>query len=65
MGKGVFQLILVEEYSPEKDEVTFCEALVEAAEIVPIMLANQAIKRKERRRVRKCTTIKIYTTGEV
>lgn len=37
-------MILVEEYSPEKDEVTFCETVVEAAEIMPIMLANQVIK---------------------
>lgn len=43
MRKGVFQLAPAK-YSPEKEEVALCETVVEAAEIVPIMVTNQANK---------------------
>lgn len=36
--------------SPEENEVTLCEMVVEAAEVVPVMLANQAHKAVKRRR---------------
>lgn len=42
--EGVFQIVPVNRYSPEEDEVALCETVVGAAEVVPIMLANQAKK---------------------
>lgn len=42
--KGVFQLIPIEEDNPEENKVTLCETVVKAAEVVTIMLINQAHK---------------------
>lgn len=42
--KGIIQLTPMEVCCPGEYEVVLCEAVVEMAEVVPIMLASQAIK---------------------
>lgn len=44
MRKGTLQLVPVEGKGPEENEITLCEAVVEAAELVPITIVNQAHK---------------------
>lgn len=42
--KEILQLVPVEEKGSEENEVTLHETVVDAAEILPIMLVNQASK---------------------
>lgn len=40
--RGIIQLVPLEEGRPEENEVVMCKTVVNAAEIVPMMLVNEA-----------------------
>lgn len=51
-GREVLQLTPIEEYNPEEGKVTMCDSLVDAAQVIPVMLANQTSKTIKKRRKR-------------
>lgn len=51
--RGIIQLVPLEEGRPEENEVVMCKTVVNAAEIVPMILVNEAsrtVKVKKGRR---------------